>query len=88
LPSLTSLASRGRPTVIFRGALQTLIEHLELPPVDWAAALACGQIRATLERQGRPIGVNDLQAVNAVLVTDNLRQSRPVEDLRLINWLR
>jgi len=45
-------------------------------------ALAYGQIRAALERQGTPIAANNLwiaskaQAVNALLVTDNLREFR------------
>ena len=57
-------------------------------------ALAYGKIRASLERQSLPSGANDLwiaaqaQAVNAVLVTDNLREFRRVEGLQPINWPR
>ncbi|MFM9103065.1 MAG: type II toxin-antitoxin system VapC family toxin [Cyanobium sp.] len=74
--------------------LLALVEHLELVPVDRAVALAYAQIRATLERQGKPIGANDLwiaaqaQALNAVLVTDNTREFCRVEGLALVNWLR
>ena len=74
--------------------LLALVEHLELVPVDRAVALAYAQIRATLERQGTPIGANDLwiaaqaQALNAVLVTDNTREFSRVEGLALVNWLR
>jgi tRNA(fMet)-specific endonuclease VapC len=50
-------------------------------------------VRADLERQGQPIGANDLwiaaQAlvVEAVLVTDNLREFQRVKGLKLENWL-
>jgi tRNA(fMet)-specific endonuclease VapC len=74
--------------------LLALVDHLELVPVDRAVALAYAQIRASLERQGTPIGANDLwiaaqaQALNAVLVTDNTREFGWVEGLALVNWLR
>ncbi|MFM9100361.1 MAG: PIN domain-containing protein, partial [Cyanobium sp.] len=74
--------------------LLTLVDQLELVPVDRAVALAYAQIRATLERHGTPIGANDLwiaaqaQALNAVLVTDNTREFSRVEGLALVNWLR
>ena len=77
-----------------RRQLLALVEDLELVPVDGAVALAYGEIRAALERQGTPIGANDLwiagqaQAVNAVLVTDNLREFSGVDGLQLVNWLR
>jgi tRNA(fMet)-specific endonuclease VapC len=77
-----------------RRQLLALVDHLELVPVDRTVALAYGQIRTTLERQGTPIGANDLwiaaqaQALNAVLVTDNTREFSRVGGLALINWLR
>ena len=77
-----------------RRQLLALVDHLELVPVDRTVALAYGQIRTTLERQGTPIGANDLwiaaqaQALNAVLVTDNTREFSRVDGLALINWLR
>lgn len=76
-----------------RRQLLALVDHLELVPVDRTVALAYGQIRATLGRQGTPIGANNLwiaaqaQALNAVLVTDNTREFSRVEGLALINWL-
>lgn len=79
-----------------RRQLLALVDHLELVPVDRTVALAYGQIRTTLERQGTPIGANDLwiaaqaqaQALNAVLVTDNTQEFSQVEGLTLIHWLR
>jgi tRNA(fMet)-specific endonuclease VapC len=60
------------------------------PPVDATYA----RLRAELERDGRPIGGNDLLiAAHAVtlghtLVTDNEREFSRVQALRCENWLR
>ena len=51
-------------------------------------------IRSDLERRGEPIGQNDLLiavhavALDAVLVTDNVREFSRVHGLRIENWLR
>jgi tRNA(fMet)-specific endonuclease VapC len=51
-------------------------------------------LRADLERRGEPIGANDMLiaahalSIDAVLVTDNLREFRRVQGLKLENWLR
>jgi tRNA(fMet)-specific endonuclease VapC len=51
-----------------------------------------GDIRATLERAGTPIGANDLmiaataRAHDLVLVTHNTREFSRVADLRLEDW--
>ena len=76
-----------------RERLDQLVAGLELVQVDGATSRAYGQVRADLERQGQPIGANDLwiaaQAlvVEAVLVTDNLREFQRVKGLKLENWL-
>ncbi len=57
------------------------------------AAWHYGSIRAELERQGRPIGVNDLHiAAHArsgglILVSNNLREFERVPGLLMENWL-
>lgn len=51
-------------------------------------------IRTELERQGTPIGANDLliaahaRAIDAILVTDNVREFSRVPSLSVENWLR
>lgn len=52
-----------------------------------------GQIRADLESKGQLIGQNDLLiaahtlALDAILVTDNVREFARVPNLKLENWL-
>lgn len=77
-----------------RSRLADLAQRLPVIGIDAGTALPYGRIRADLERQGIPIGANDLwiaaQAVQAgaILVTDNLREFQRVPGLRLENWLR
>ena len=62
-----------------------------LPYTDKAAA-HYGSIRAALETQGQPIGVNDLhiaahaRSEGLTLVSNNLREFERVEGLLLENW--
>ena len=73
-----------------------LIQFLALPlilPFDEAAATEYGKIRATLRRQGTPIGpMDELIAAHAksqglVLVTNNTREFERVEGLKMGNWV-
>lgn len=65
---------------------------LEILPFDGIAAEAYGQIRATLERAGTPIGPLDtLIAAHAIaaqctLVTGNEREFQRVPNLTVENW--
>lgn len=57
------------------------------------AAAHYGDIRATLERKGMPIGVNELhiaghaRSEGLTLVTNNQKEFERVEGLRLENWI-
>ncbi len=57
------------------------------------AAAHYGDIRATLERKGMPIGINDLhiaghaRSEGLTLVTNNQKEFERVEGLRLENWI-
>ena len=73
--------------------LQSLVSRLQLLTWDSAAAEHYGEIRALLQRQGTPIGNNDLliaaqaRSLGAVLVTNNTREFSRVPDLSLEDWL-
>ena len=62
---------------------------------DWpeAASTPYANIRATLEKQGTIIGANDLliaahaMHLNAILVTNNLKEFERIPNLQLENWV-
>ena len=76
------------------GVFDAIVQGFEAMSFDEDAARRYGEVRAALERQGQPIGRNDLMiaahalALDATLVTDNVREFARVEGLRLENWLR
>lgn len=57
------------------------------------AAAHYGDIRASLEKQGKPIGVNDLhiaahaRSEGLVLVTNNEKEFTRIDGLRVENWV-
>jgi len=83
--------SRQREANAARLAL--IKERLPLIPLDAGTSHRYGEIRARLEIKGTPIGSNDYWiaaqcvALDALLVTDNVREFERVEGLRLENWL-
>ncbi len=74
-------------------ALEDFLDYVEV--LDWPAQAApiYGRLRATLKRQGTPIGAMDLMiaahalVVDATLVTDNLQEFQRVPGLRVENWM-
>ena len=74
-------------------ALAAFTLPLEILPFDAPAAAAYGPIRATLERQGTPIGAMDLLiaahavSLGVILVTNNPREFRRVPGLQVENWV-
>jgi len=67
---------------------------LALMTFDARAAEAYGELRATLERAGTPIGPLDMLiaahavALGATLLTANVREFRRVKGLVVENWLK
>jgi len=67
-----------------------------IPVLDFPAdaAKTYGMIRASLEREGRSIGANDLLIAahaihaNLTLVSDKVKEFERVPGLKLENWLR
>lgn len=76
-----------------RRQVEDFVSRLEILPYGDKAAAHYGDIRATLERQGKTIGVNDLhiaahaRSEGLVLITNNLKEFERVAGLRTENWL-
>lgn len=76
-----------------RSALEMFLAPLQVLPFDQAAVWAYGDLRASLEREGQPIGALDTMiaahalSVDAPLVTHNTREFARVPGLRLENWV-
>jgi tRNA(fMet)-specific endonuclease VapC len=73
--------------------LEQVLYGLDILPYSSPAEVHYGRIRAHLQRVGQPIGANDLLiaahalALDAILVTDNLREFTRVPGLQVENWL-
>jgi tRNA(fMet)-specific endonuclease VapC len=76
-----------------RRTVEQFAARLAVLPFDDAAATHAANIRATLERQGLPIGGYDVliaghaRSRGLVVVTGNLREFTRVEGLRSEDWL-
>lgn len=76
--------------------LEVLVNEFLLPlqrySFDENAAFEYGNIRANLESQGNIIGPNDLliaahaKSLDAILITNNIKEFERVENLVLENW--
>jgi len=76
-----------------RRAVEDFAARLSVLPFDEAAAGHAADIRADLERGGKPIGAYDLliaghaRSQGLILITGNLREFNRVEGLRCEDWL-
>lgn len=86
-------AHKSANTSLAFSLIAALVSLAPVLPLDINVALIYGELRATLESQGRIIGRNDLWiaahalAINATLVTNNTREFKRVRGLKLENWL-
>ena len=73
-------------------ALRQFLMPLDVAPFDEEAAVFYGAVRASLERDGTPIGPLDTMiaahalSLGAVLVTNNMREFARVQGLRIEDW--
>lgn len=86
------VAKSGSPILAVR--VDQLLNAIQILPLESETDRHYGRIRVELEKAGTPIGGNDLLiaaqvlALDAVLVTDNIREFKRVKGLRVENWLR
>ena len=73
--------------------LEVFTQRLLIDSLDENAGKHYGSIRAQLKKDGTPIGNNDLliaahaRSINAVLVTNNIREFNRVPNLVVENWI-
>ena len=74
-------------------ALEAFLLPLEIIPFDLDAAIAYGQIRTSLDRQGQPIGGMDMLiaaqalACKVTLITNNLKEFQKIPNLACATWV-
>ncbi|MGH7487525.1 MAG: type II toxin-antitoxin system tRNA(fMet)-specific endonuclease VapC [bacterium] len=74
-------------------AVEHFIARLDVRPLTAKAAAHYGQIRAELEKVGKPVGVHDMligahaRSESLTLVTGNRREFDRITGLRVENWL-
>jgi tRNA(fMet)-specific endonuclease VapC len=75
-------------------ALAQFIAPLEIMPYDDQAAHRYGDLRAHLERQGKPIGSLDMLiaahalSINSTIVTNNEKEFIRIPNLKIDNWVK
>lgn len=85
-------AKRGSARLIQQ--LDTILGALEIVPFKSPMDRFYADLRNEREQRGRPIGGNDLLiaaqalALDAVLVTDNVKEFERVRGLKVENWVR
>jgi tRNA(fMet)-specific endonuclease VapC len=73
--------------------LNALSELMDILPFDKRAALIYGDIRSSLEKRGKTIGSIDLLiaahalSLDLILVTNNEKEFRRVDGLKIENWV-
>jgi len=74
--------------------LDAVLNALEVIALEAPADASYGAARVAVEAAGTPIGANDLLiaaqalALDMIVVTDNEREFRRVDGLKVENWLR
>ena len=94
LAELMHGAEKSRHVEQNLATVENFCSRLEVLPYGAKAAQHYGSIRAALEKQGLPIGVNDLhiaahaRSEGLALVTNNLGEFARVPGLVMENWVK
>ena len=74
-------------------ALTIFLSGISVLPFDEKASVEYGNIRAELEKQGKPIVANDLlivahaRSLNFTLITNNTKEFNRANGLKVENWV-
>ena len=86
--------SKSQHQVKNHAALEEFILPLEIAAFDDEATTAYGMLRATLEKQGAPIGPLDTMiaapalSLGVALITNNVREFNRVPKLKVVDWIK
>ena len=86
-------AAKSKRPGATQAQVRSLCAPLVIAPFDAAAAITSGDVRASLESRGRPIGPNDVLiaghalSLGAIILTANVREFSRVPGLIVENWL-
>ena len=84
-------AKKGSPRLLAQ--IEAILDGVQILALDVPVDAEYGGIRAELEAAGQPIGPNDLliaahaYALDAILVTANVREFTRIRALKVENWL-
>ena len=73
--------------------IESFVDYFDIYDYDLRAAVEYGKLRAGLEKEGITLGAYDLQiaahaiSLNAVLVTNNLREFRRIKGIKVESWV-
>lgn len=80
-----------RPEFHLHNLEMILLPAVNIVGFDTKAAYVCGRLRATLEKQGKPLDLADLEiasiANDLVLISNNLRHFGRIPMLQYENWI-
>lgn len=86
-------AAKKRSTLL-KARVRQLLDNVIVLALEPEVDEYYGRLRTELEEKGMPIGANDMLiaahalSIDAVLVSDNIREFRRIKELRVENWLR
>jgi len=87
-------ASKSSQSARAFAQLEELVDDIPVETMTFTAGQAYGEIRASLEKQGRLIGNNDLWiaahalALDVTLATNNEREFKRIGGLAVENWAK
>lgn len=85
--------SKSRKKVQNRQTLDGFKKYIQTVPWTEDCASLCGEIRAELEKKGTLIGPHDILiaghalALDATLVTHNMKEFKRVKGLNVVDWI-